>query len=103
MTRTDKEQLAERLTKEAADKGKLIEVGWTALRVLVIPPNASEIQLREMRMAFMAGAQHLFATVLSILEPGTEPTEADMKRLDLIQKELDDFAQEMKLRASPKG
>jgi hypothetical protein len=87
----------ERLTKQLANEGKLIEAGWVALRLAAIPPNAPAIQLQEMRMAFMAGAQHLFASMIGMLDPGLEETSDDMRRMDLIDEELDAFRQELEL------
>ena len=91
-------QFLEQLSRKLADEGKLIEAGWVALRVQAIPLNAPAVQLQEMRMAFMAGAQHLFASMLGILDPGLEETPADMRRMDLIHKELAAFEQELRLR-----
>jgi hypothetical protein len=56
--------------------------------------------LDAMRIAYMAGAQHLFSSIMTILEPGQMETEADVSRLDLIDKELDKFAQELALRTT---
>jgi hypothetical protein len=86
-----------RLTKQLADDGKLIEAGWVAMRLHAIPLNAPANQLHEMRLAFMAGAQHLFASMIGMLDP--EPTETldDMRRMDLIHKELDAFRGELEL------
>lgn len=85
----------ERLTKQLADEGKLIEAGWVGLRLAVIPADASAVQLEEMRKAYMAGAQHVWASVFSFLEPGEEPTENDMRRLDLIAAELDAYGNKL--------
>ena len=90
----------ERLTKQLADEGRLIEMGWVALRLQCIPDNAPATQLQEMRMAYMAGAQHLFASIMGTLDADEEPTEADMKRMDLIHKELEAFRTELELWAS---
>lgn len=87
----------ERLTRELADQGKLIEAGWVSLRLAAIPPNAPAIQLQEMRLAFMAGAQHLFASMIGMLDEDREPTEDDMKRMDLIHQELEAFRGELEL------
>ena len=81
-------QAADAIAKEYADKGKLVEAGWQAMRILAIAPDAPEDQLREMRLAFMAGAQHLFGSIMGIMDAGEEPTDADMRRMDLIDKEL---------------
>lgn len=85
----------ERLTRELTDKGALIEAGWVGFRLAVVTPSAGAVQLQEMRLAFFAGAQHLFASIMSILDPGEEPTDADMARMDSIKVELDKFLAEI--------
>lgn len=79
------------LERELVDKGKLIEAGWIGLRLAAIPEDADRTQLESMKEAFFAGAQHLFASIMDILEDDREPTEADLKRMDLINAELDGF------------
>ncbi len=78
-------------SREWADKGKLIEAGWATLRLMSIPADAPPLQIEEMRNAFFAGAQHLFASIMTVLDPGSEETDGDMRKMDLISKELDDF------------
>jgi hypothetical protein len=56
-----------------------------------------------MHYAFMAGAQHLFSSIMTILDPEAEPTERDLKRMDLIDQELEAFRKEMELRAAKPG
>ena len=85
------EQVASDLTKELTDKGKLIEAGFVVFARYVIPKDAPPIQLGEMQLAFMAGAEHVFSSIMNILDPGEEPTDADMRRMDLIQRELDEW------------
>lgn len=92
----------EKLSVQLADEGKLIEAGFVGLRMAAMAPDAPEDQVREMRWAFMAGAQHLFASIMTILEPGDEePTERDMARMDLIHQELKNFYQELQTRYTP--
>lgn len=88
------------VNKMAAD-GRLIEAGWVALRELVIPDNAPDVQVSEMRMAYMAGAQHLFSSIIAMMDPGTEPTDEDIRRMDLIHIELEEFRKELELRFGP--
>ena len=76
------------LTKDLTDKGKLIEAGFAAFAHFVIPKDAPAIQVSEMRLAFMAGADHLFSSIISIMDAGEEPTDADLQRMDLINAEL---------------
>lgn len=89
------------VAKKLADDGKLIEAGWVGLKLAAIDPAAPQVQVDEMRLAFMAGAQHLFASIMGILDPGTEPTEADMRKMDLIAAELDKVRGEMAARYYP--
>lgn len=91
----------QRLERELVDKGKLIEAGWIGLRLAAVPDNASAVQLEEMRNAFFAGAQHLFSSMMSIMEPGSEPTANDIARMSYIDAELQDFIEKFELKHSP--
>ena len=93
----------QRLERELTDQGKLIEAGWVGLRLAAIPDDAGKVQLEEMRNVFFAGAQHLFSSILTILEEGEEPTDADLKRMDLIQTELDGFIRDFTRRHGMEG
>lgn len=93
----------ETLSRRLADEGKLIEAGWVAMRLHAVPLNAPAIQLDNMRMAFMGGAQHLFFSIMTILDPGSEPTDADMQRMSQIAAELDSYGEELVLRLGTKG
>src|ERR1700687_2995633 len=84
-------EMIDRLTRELVDKGKLIEAGWVGLRLMSVPPEASDTQVNEMRKAFFAGAQHLYASILGMLEPDAEPTNKDLERMGLIDAELQLF------------
>jgi hypothetical protein len=89
-------ELVEKMTKDLVDQGKIIEAGFEAMRIVSMHKEAPEYQIRDMRMAFFAGAQHLWSSVMSILEPGAEPTEKDLKRMNLIHEELQEWVQQMK-------
>lgn len=90
-----------RLSRELTDQGKLIEAGWIGLRIVAIPLDATELQLQTMRMVFFAGSQHLFGSIMSIMQPDAEPTDKDMQRLDLIDRELKAFIEDFKIRNCP--
>jgi hypothetical protein len=92
---TTKDDEHDRLARRLMDEGRLLEAGWHALARLAVPPDAPEVQRRDMRWAFLAGAQHLFAAMMGGLDPDSEPTAADLRRMDLIAKELDVFGQEL--------
>lgn len=102
MNRPPKDYI-DQVMRGLADKGKVIEAGWEGLRLAVLPMEAPPVQISEMRMAFFAGAQHLFSSILSVLEQDAEPTENDLRRMSLIHKELQKFEHEFALRAAKVG
>lgn len=81
----------DKILAEWADKGKIIEGGWQAFVVTGGLVNAPEQQLRDMRKAYMLGAQHLYASIMAVMDEGREPTERDLKRMSLIHDELEAF------------
>ena len=93
----------ERLTKMLVDSGKLIEAGWISLRIAAVPLDAPQVQIDEMRNAFMAGAQHVFGSIMTMLDPGEDPTDADMRRMGLISDELELFGKELQGRLRKPG
>lgn len=100
MARDRVREIVESLTKEAADKGHIIEVGWIGYHFLVMGADASVAQAEEARRAFYSGAQHLFASVMTMLEEGQEPTEKDLQRMSNINDELNEFVKKMKERGT---
>lgn len=87
-------KIAIELSKRLSDEGKLIEAGWVGFRMMVIPNDAPPSQRREMKLAFFAGANHLFQSMMAILDPDAEPTDADMARMSLIHDELEQFTKQ---------
>ena len=83
-------QFLDQLAQRLADEGKLVEAGWVGFR-LVLMPDASAEAMEFARLAYMSGAQHLFAMILTMLDPGTEETSDDLRRMDLINAELAAF------------
>lgn len=83
------------VTKALVDSGKPIEAGWALYRHQVLPRECSQAQLDETRKAFFAGAQHLFGSIMTMLDPGTEPTDADLTRMDRIHEELAAFVRSL--------
>jgi hypothetical protein len=70
---------------------KIIEAAWISYAERVIPATAPPVQYQECRRAFYAGAGGLFAGIMTVLDPGAEPTEADCARMESIQNELDGY------------
>ena len=99
---SNKEQTQREITKNLTDvliaEGKLVEAGFVGLKVLVMAPNASQTQIDEMRMAFFVGAQHMFASMMAMLDPGGKPTETELVKMNMIYKELQTFVAEFELK-----
>ena len=94
-------EIARAVNKAAVDDGKLIETGFDALRTLAIAKDAPQVQVDEMRLAFMAGAQHLWGAIMGFLDPGDHETPQDLRRMQSIQNELDRWEKKIKLRIEP--
>jgi hypothetical protein len=103
-TKIEIEALATELSKRLADQGRLIEAGWVMFRALTVHPDAPQIQLDEMRYAFMAGAEHLFSSIIGMLDPDEDPSQNDLERMYKIDNELEVYRKEMELRYNkPQG
>lgn len=87
-------EAVETLTRDLVDRGLLIEAGWVGLKHACDLHDAPQIQIDEMRQAFFAGAQHVFSSLMAMLEPGDDPTAADLSRMDKIDAELRGFIAE---------
>ena len=94
-------KLHDELCKRLTDSGKIIEAGFHALRLgdpPLIPVDATGAEIEEAKMIYIAGAQHLFASIITIMDEDREPTERDLRRMSMISDELDHWAATLKLR-----
>lgn len=88
--------------RRAADQGKLLEAGFLAL-VLVAMKDATPEEVTRARVIYMAGAQHLFASLMAALDADRDPTPKDLMRMSLIAAELQAFEPHLAaLAAGPK-
>lgn len=80
-------RLAERITKQLADDGLLIQSGWQIYRMMMLKlqPHQDADDLRE---AFLAGCEYVWSCMMNMLDPGTEETAADLSRMDRLHKEV---------------
>lgn len=96
------ERVASGVTAKLVDEGKLVEAGFAAFADFVIAKDAPPIQREEMRLAFMAGADHLFSSIMNVLDPGdAEPTERDLRRMNSIHAELENWRGRISERMTP--
>lgn len=68
---------------------------WTRFETALIPTDAPEQQRRLMRVAFYAGAEELYNSVIYSLSSGSEAEESDLAYLSSLQAEIMDFAKEL--------
>ena len=77
-------------------KRLLMAEQWDYFSRAVMPPDASAVQRQQMRRAFYAGAETILFRVIQGFAPEDEPTEADLKLMDDLHQELQDFAAAVK-------
>lgn len=101
---TEKQELASKLTKELCNIGKIIEGGFVGFKIMVYSSELPARQEEDLRNAFFAGAQHLFGSIMNVMDSDREPTANDLKVMDNISKELQAFIEEFELKyTKPQG
>ena len=72
---------------------KKFESEWASYRTLVIHKDAGDAQIRETKRAFYAGASSVITIIGSLFDirKGPDPTEEDVKVLEDVWKELDEY------------
>lgn len=97
------EREIEDLTHKLINEGKLIEAGFVGFLLNCYPQRPTSEQHRQLHDAFMAGALHLFSSIMTTLDPGDEPTASDYQKLSKIDSELRAFGEKLALRIDTKG
>jgi len=92
--------IADTLAGHYVDRGLIIAMGFAAMVEASYPEwrNMPKQQYDDLRAAFFCGAQHLFGSIMGILDSDQEPTERDVRRMNMIAHELDAFIAEYKQR-----
>lgn len=91
------------LVGKMADEGRVMATGWLGFSRAVLPPNADAHQDEDMRRSFYAGAQAIYTAMMIVMDPGSEPTERDLKRMANIDAELQQYVAELIFAAMPTG
>jgi N-acyl-D-aspartate/D-glutamate deacylase len=71
---------------------KRLEPEWLSYRTEVVPDSAGAVQVEECRRSFYAGAAALHNIVMTMLDAGAEPTDADIAKMQDLNEELEAFA-----------
>src|SRR5690349_14435852 len=85
-------ELHDKIARGLADRGMLVQAGFAAFAGTPILEGKTEAQRHELLVVYMSGAQHVWGSIMGMLDAGDEITEADMRRMDSIRKELDRWA-----------
>jgi hypothetical protein len=88
------QQQLEAIARKLVDEGKLIAAGFLAVQVM--HPGVTNTELERLRNAYFAGAQHLYASIMAIMDEDREVTERDLKRMEQIHEELTAWAKLMR-------
>ena len=95
---TPQERVALEVTHKLANDGRIIEGGFAAFCVLNNIGDEQTTQI--LREAWFGAADHLLRSIMSTLDPGDEPTDKDMERMEKIDAELMKWREKAKLRYS---
>lgn len=84
------------LTRAIIDRGKPVEDGFQTFAHRYLR-SSTPAQVADMKVAFFAGAQHVFGMMFAMVdEDAEEATEADMGRMEKIHNELSRWLREFK-------
>ena len=83
--------LTEKIARDWADKGMLLRGGFELMRAQYLPPDASAASIEVMRFVYMAGAQHLFATMTAAMDAGDGITANELRRMSMIHAECEEW------------
>lgn len=98
---TDVQRIALKLSKRLAEEGLLIKAGFYGYLMMAYPDRElPAVQRLALEQSFLAGAYHLFSSLMNTLDPDAEPTEQDVRRLDKIHTELECYRKELTTRAA---
>jgi hypothetical protein len=72
-------------------RSSVLAFAWAMYQEICVPHDASPQQIADLRLAFFAGAAVLFRGLMITLDDGSEPTVADMVKMEAIHNEIDAF------------
>lgn len=75
---------------------KRLEAQWQEYRREVIPTRAPEVQIRESKRAFFAGAWAFYSTLMNNVSHAPQETPDDLGLMESLHYEMVEFAEAMK-------
>lgn len=93
--------------RDAAGRVRLpfdsLEEGWRLIAGKTVPPDVPEGVRAAMRHFFMMGAGCFFDLMMHRMDPGEDPTSADLRRMDALYAEIEAFRRSMLEEATKRG
>lgn len=84
------------ITERTAARGGQVEAGWCSYRLRVIPPGYDPADVDIMRIAFYAGALHLFSDLTARLaDAGYRPPPALLGHIRQMSRELGNYIEDL--------
>ena len=87
----DTDEHAKNLVRKLIDDAKLIKAGFAIFAATQLRPDAPAERVDELRVAFMAGAVHIWLGVAGIVEQSESIDKTERSRIDLIRRELTEW------------
>lgn len=88
MNRDFMKKLHDDVARGLVDRGLLVEAGFHVIEMKLKEQGKNVAERNEAKVMFFSGAHHVFSAIIGILDPGVEPTNADLRRLTQLHTEL---------------
>lgn len=88
------------LTNRMADQGQIVAGGFAAYRETMIL-GASPETVAAHRLVWIAASDHLYSSMMLILNSESEPRDQEMRRMDILHAEIVALRNEMELTVAP--
>lgn len=75
---------------------------WLLCKNGVFVKETDEQKIKDLEEAFYLGASSLFELMVGMLDSDREPTENDLKKMDKLNEELQEFNKNLEAKIKPK-
>lgn len=79
--------LCTKVAKDLVDRGLIVRAGCKVLLAMNLPEDRTEA----LRFAFFAGAEHLYGSLMAVMDADREVTERDLACVSKIHAELEEW------------
>jgi hypothetical protein len=84
------------LAKQSADEHRSVEAAWISFRLHVLNPTLDPEAVSEFKLAFFAGATHMFSDLVQMMRATKNPPRgAAVANIQCLDRELQDYADDI--------